>query len=81
MEFVINETSEKHGYAQLADYLREKIAAGAYDATGRLPSLTELIELSGLSMSSVQHAVAVLKDEGLVHSVKGRGTFIRRRDG
>jgi len=76
VEFVINETSPVHGYVQLADQLREKIRAGEY--TDRLPSLTELINDSGLSMSSVQHAVAVLKDEGLVYAVRGRGTFIRR---
>ena len=75
MEFEINETSPAPGYVQLADQLREKIQSG--EITGRLPSLTELCADSGLSMSSVQHAVAVLKDEGLVHAVKGRGTFVR----
>lgn len=76
MEFVINENSPAHGYVQLADYLREKIASGEY--AERLPSLTKLIDLSGLSMSTVQAAVGVLKDEGLVYSVRGRGVFVRR---
>jgi DNA-binding GntR family transcriptional regulator len=77
VEFEINETSDVHGYVQLADQLRDKIQAGVY-TTGRLPSLTKLIEDSGLSMSSVQRAVAVLKDEGLVYGVRGRGVFIRK---
>jgi GntR family transcriptional regulator len=76
VEFEINETIPAPGYAQLADQLREKIQSG--EITDRLPSLKELCELSGLSMSSVQHAVKVLKDEGLVHAVKGRATFVRR---
>jgi DNA-binding GntR family transcriptional regulator len=76
VEFEINETSDKHGYVQLADQLREKIATGEY--TDRLPSLTKLIDASGLSMSSVQHAIGILKKEGIVYAVPGRGTFIRR---
>jgi GntR family transcriptional regulator len=75
VEFEINETSPVHGYVQLANQLREKIRAG--EITGRLPSLTELCNDSGLSMSSVQHAVDVLKKEGLVYGVCGRGVFIR----
>jgi len=79
VEFVINENSPAHGYVQLADYLREKITSGEY--AERLPSLTTLIEISGLSMSTVQAAVGVLKDEGLVYSVRGRGVFVRRQEG
>ena len=76
MEFEINNDSDVHGYRQLADQLAQKIASG--EIVTRLPSLTELCDASGLSMSSVQHAIKVLKDEGLVYSVKGRGTFVRR---
>lgn len=75
MEFTIDATSPVHGYRQLADQLREKIGDG--EIADRLPSLTQLIEWSGLSLSSVQHAIGVLKDEGIVYSVPGRGTFVR----
>jgi DNA-binding transcriptional regulator YhcF (GntR family) len=76
VEFAINENSPVHGYAQLATQLREKIASG--EISERLPSLNQLIEFSGLSMSSVQRATGVLKDEGLIYTVKGRGMFVRR---
>jgi GntR family transcriptional regulator len=76
VEFAIDESSPVHGYAQLATKLREKITSG--EIADRLPSLNQLIDLSGLSMSSVQHAVSVLKDEGIVYTVKGRGTFVQR---
>lgn len=75
MEFEINETIPAPGYAQLAAQLRAKIQSG--EITGRLPSLTKLCEQSGLSLSSVQHAVKVLKDEGLVVAARGRGTFVK----
>lgn len=74
MEFEINKSSPVHGYRQLADQLAGKIAAG--EISDRLPSLKQLIEDSGLSMSTVQHAVRALKDEGLVYSVRGRGMFV-----
>jgi len=71
----------KNRTAQLADDLRAEIAAGLYDGTGQLPSLTQLRDRSGLSLNSVQRAVAILKAEGLVAGVRGRGIFVKRRDG
>lgn len=76
MEFKINATSPVHPYVQLADQLREAIAAG--EITDMLPSLLELCEQSGLSLSTVQRAMRILKQEGLIHTVPGRGTFVRR---
>lgn len=76
MEFEINDTIPAPGYIQLAAQLREKITSG--EIADRLPSLTQLCDASGLSLSSVQHAVRVLKDEGLVASVRGRGTFVKK---
>ena len=76
VEFAIDATSPVHGYRQLANQLREKIQNGTI--TVQLPSLTKLVEDSGLSMSTVQHAVRVLAEEGLVTTVRGRGNFVRR---
>ena len=76
VEFTIDTTSTVHGYKQLADQLREKIQNGTI--TNRLPSLTQLVDKSGLSMSTVQHAIRVLADEGLVTTVRGRGNFVKR---
>ena len=76
MEFTINDKSPVHPYLQLADQLREAIASG--QITDVLPSLTELCESSGLSMRTVQRAVDVLKKEGVIYSVPGRGTFVSR---
>jgi DNA-binding GntR family transcriptional regulator len=76
VEFEINDLAPAPGYLQLANQLREKIQSG--EITDRLPSLKQLCDASGLSLSSVQHTVKVLKGEGLVVSVKGRGTFIQR---
>jgi DNA-binding GntR family transcriptional regulator len=54
--------------------LREGIRAGR---TGpRLPSITQLSEQTGLSPATGKRAINLLADEGIVHAVKGRGTFV-----
>lgn len=79
MEFEIDTTSPVHGYRQLADQIAERITSGKY--ASQIPSLKDLEAESGLSMSTVQHAIRVLKDEGLVYSVPGRGMFVRKETG
>jgi len=79
VEFEINDKSPAPAKVQLADQLRAAITSGEY--ADRLPSLTELTRRSGLALNTVQAAVRILKDEGLVYGVKGRGVFVRRRDG
>ena len=76
MEFEINDKTPAPFKVQLANQLRAKIASGEY--ADRLPSLTELTALSGLTLNTVQAAVRILKDEGLVYGVKGVGIFIRK---
>lgn len=61
---------------QVAAYLRDQIQRGRI--AGKLPSLTDLMEETGLSLNTVQRAVRVLRDEGLVYSVPGRGTFVSK---
>ncbi|MFC7612386.1 GntR family transcriptional regulator [Actinokineospora soli] len=45
----------------------------------RLPSFTELAERFGVATMTAQKAVGVLRDEGLVVTRQGRGTFVRQR--
>ena len=76
MEFEINDRSPAPSKVQLADQLRAKIASG--EISERLPSLTELTAASGLALNTVQAAIRILKDEGLVYGVRGRGVFVRK---
>jgi DNA-binding GntR family transcriptional regulator len=39
----------------------------------------ELADESGLSAATVKRAMGLLRDEGLIYTVPGRGTFVRRR--
>jgi DNA-binding GntR family transcriptional regulator len=64
-------------YLQLAAELRDAIKAGDYEPGDRLPSTRQLAEANGISPMTVQHAVRVLKNEGLVVSHQGRGAFVQ----
>ena len=64
-------------YVQLADLLREQITSGKL--TGRLPSVKTLGQEHGISHITVEKALAVLRDQGLVHAVIGKGYYVAER--
>lgn len=73
----IDPGSSEHTYVQLARLLRERIVSG--EITGRLPSIMQLTEETGLVVGTVRRAIGVLVDEGLVETIPGRGTFVTRK--
>lgn len=70
----INRASIKHAYQQVADAIATRIAAGRYPR--KLPSELDLAREFGVSYPTVRHAMAILRERGLVVSIHGRGTFI-----
>ena len=65
-------------YQQVAAQLRAQIASGQIGP--RLPSAMHLADQMGVAPNTVQRALRVLRDEGLIYSVPGRGTFVKGRD-
>ncbi|MFG2677719.1 GntR family transcriptional regulator [Streptomyces sp. NPDC048392] len=63
-------------YLQAAGALRDAILTGEFTSGERLPSANVLGERFGVSSSTVQNALRVLKQEGLVYSQLGRGSFV-----
>jgi DNA-binding GntR family transcriptional regulator len=63
-------------YQQMASILRELITSGELTRDQALPSESYLVQQYGISRASARHAVAVLRDEGLVYTVPQRGTFV-----
>lgn len=61
-------------WRQLATILREKIKSG--EITGRLPGEKALMQEYGLALATVRKSVKALRDEGLVRTVAGWGTFV-----
>lgn len=73
---MISEDDPRPAYVQLADILRTRVQSGAY--TGRLPSERDLQQEFGTAPMTVRKAVRLLAEEGLVRTVPGRGTFVKR---
>lgn len=71
--------AEQARYRQVADELRRRIQAGDYAPGSVLPSELELLGEFGVSRNTVRGAVGILRNEGLVYSVKGRGSFVRQQ--
>lgn len=63
-------------YAQLAALLRDQIASGQLPPNRPIPSVVRLQQEYGLARGTVLHAIEVLRDEGLVQVVPGRGTYV-----
>lgn len=66
-------------YQQVAAILRSKITAGEWQPDRRLPSEPDLEADYEVSRDTVRRALNVLRDEGLIVTVKGRGSFVKPR--
>jgi GntR family transcriptional regulator len=67
-------------YTQLADILREMITSGELEPRSPLPSESYLQQEHGIARGTVRMAIGVLRNEGLVVTISGRGTFVTARD-
>jgi DNA-binding GntR family transcriptional regulator len=65
-------------YVQLAALLRGQIQDGTL--SGRIPSVKTLTQDHEVSHITAEKALALLKDEGIIHSVIGKGTFVKRAE-
>jgi GntR family transcriptional regulator len=61
-------------HEQLAAILREQIASG--EVTDMLPSESYLQQQHGVSRGTVRRAIEMLAAEGLVFTIRARGTFV-----
>jgi len=63
-------------YAQVAGYLRRKIASSDWSSSSPIPNETTLAKDIGVSVGTIRKALEVLEAERLIHRRQGRGTFI-----
>jgi DNA-binding GntR family transcriptional regulator len=63
-------------YAQLAAILRERIASGELAVGEPVPSETELEQEFDLARGTIRKAIGVLRDEGLIVTTKGKGSWV-----
>jgi DNA-binding transcriptional regulator YhcF (GntR family) len=66
-------------YQQVAGALRAAILTRKFSPGDKLPSQHELAERYGVARMTIQQALRIIKDEGLVTSRQGSGMFVRER--
>jgi DNA-binding transcriptional regulator YhcF (GntR family) len=66
-------------FQQVAAVLKASILTGKYQPGDRLPSYAELASQFEVAPMTAQKAVGLLRDEGLVISRQGKGSFVRQR--
>ncbi|WP_372671301.1 GntR family transcriptional regulator [Amycolatopsis kentuckyensis] len=66
-------------FQQVAAVLKAAILTGRYQPGDRLPSYAELASQFEVAPMTAQKAVGLLRDEGLVISRQGKGSFVRQR--
>ena len=73
---MIDPLAGRPAYQQLADLLRDKITSGEYPPRTPLPSAKTLSQQHGIAGGTVMRAFDVLRTEGLVRTVAGRGVWV-----
>ena len=70
----------KHGptprYRQLAAWISAAIADGRLGSGDSLPSETQLADYAGVSVDTVRSAFAVLREQGVIVTSQGIGSFV-----
>jgi DNA-binding FadR family transcriptional regulator len=73
-------SGNSRAYEQLADALRDQIAAGMLREGDRLPSEAKLAEQAGVSRSTVRESLRMLQQAGLIARVSPKIMVVRRHD-
>ncbi|MEW2434363.1 GntR family transcriptional regulator [Streptomyces caniferus] len=63
-------------HQQIANDIRQQISTGTLPPKGRCPSERILQNRYGVASTTARNAVRLLRQEGLVHHVPGRGWFV-----
>ncbi len=71
------ETGKTPIWRAIANALRGDIAEGRYPRGSKLPTEAVLSDRFGVNRHTVRHAMSALVDEGLVHTRRGAGAFVK----
>ncbi|MDI3408850.1 GntR family transcriptional regulator [Streptomyces cavernicola] len=69
-------TDDRPPYKRVADVLRQEIAAGRLKPGDQMPSYRELQERFEIANMTARSALRVLREDGLIYTVQGRGSFV-----
>lgn len=77
----IDHDSDIPVYVQLADILRAQISSGELAPRRPIPSKRQLTQEYGIAGGTVDKAIGILRSEGLVKTVAGRGIYVTAPSG
>ncbi|MEV0196144.1 GntR family transcriptional regulator [Nonomuraea sp. NPDC050691] len=63
-------------WEQVADVIRERIAAGVYRPGSRVPSENDLMQEFGIARMTAHKVMRALRQEGTIYTVRGLGSFV-----
>jgi GntR family transcriptional regulator len=66
-------------HRQIAAWLRARIESGELQPGRKIPSETDIMGETGVARTTARRAVKVLRDEGLVITYGGRGSYVAGR--
>jgi GntR family transcriptional regulator len=64
-------------YRQIADLIRAAVDAGEYEPGQALPSEPVLADRYGVSRPTVNRAISILRNEGVIRVIRGKGSIVR----
>ncbi|MEV4184449.1 GntR family transcriptional regulator [Streptosporangium canum] len=67
-------------YKQIAEVIRERITNGDITPGEAMPSETELESEYGIARATARRVARELREQGLVYTVQGEGTFVGEPD-
>jgi DNA-binding GntR family transcriptional regulator len=65
-------------YLRVADDIASRIGSGELAPGARLRAERDLATHYGVSYGTVRHAMEVLRERGLIETIHGRGTFVKK---
>lgn len=72
-------TADRPRYAEIAHDLARQIDAGVYGPGYPIPSDAQLQQEFGVARGTIRQALDLLRSQGRIHTIKGRGSYVRPR--
>ncbi|MBQ5863276.1 MAG: GntR family transcriptional regulator, partial [Peptococcaceae bacterium] len=63
-------------YEQIIENVKALIVSGVLERDAQLPSVRQLAQELAINPNTIQRAYAELEREGIIYSLKGRGSFV-----
>jgi GntR family transcriptional regulator len=76
---VIEFAPDQPRWRQVAEVVRRRIADGTYAPRTRVPSVLQLQAEFGIAAATGQKVHRALREEGLIYTEPGLGSFVARR--